>query len=111
MHTTLLAYSYYLKPTSTNGENSTRRVYLATFFFALGAIFAWPFALLLAIPFVIEELFIGGKDILSSDAGERLNWRIGRVKRLLGAVAASSLLFVSVLSCLSLLEATATLAF
>jgi alpha-1,2-mannosyltransferase len=95
MHTTLLAYSFYLQPTSSDGERSTRRVYLATFFFALGAVFAWPFALLLAVPFVAEELFIGGKDVLSSNADEKMSWRVGRFKRLLGAAAASGLLFVS----------------
>jgi len=95
MHTTLLAYSFYLKPTSSDGPGSTRRVYLATFFFAFGAIFAWPFSLLLAIPFVFEELFVGGKDILSSDASARMAWRFGRVKRLVGAGLVSSLILVS----------------
>lgn len=95
MHTTLLAYSFYLKPTSSSGPGSTRRVYLATFFFAFGAIFAWPFSLLLAIPFVFEELFIGGKDILPSDTSGRLAWRFERVKRLIGAGLVSSLIFVS----------------
>lgn len=95
LHTTLLAYSFYLKPTSSTGPGSTRRVYLATFFFAFGAIFAWPFVLLLAVPFVLEELFVGGKDILSADPKERLAWRLGRVKRLVGAGLASSLIAVS----------------
>ena len=95
LHTTLLAYSFYLKPTSSTALGSTRRVYLATFFFAFGALFAWPFVLLLAVPFVIEELFVGGKDVLSSDLKERLAWRFGRIRRLVGAGLASSLIAVS----------------
>lgn len=48
------------------------------------------------MPFVFEELFIGGKDILPANGGERLAWRLGRAKRLLGAGLVSSLLIVPI---------------
>lgn len=90
LHTTLLAYSFYLEPT-TSGNN--RRVYLATFFFAFGAIFAWPFSLLLAVPFVVEELFVGGKDLVF--ASGRAEWFVGRATRLVKAGLIASLIAVS----------------
>lgn len=90
MRTTLLAYAYYLEPTSSA---TNRRVYVAAFFFALGAIFAWPFSLLLSLPFVFEELFVGGKDIvLKADVA---SWRTKRVVRFAGAAAVAGLIAVS----------------
>lgn len=89
MHTTMLAWSFYLEPTSAS---SNRRVYLATVFFAFGAFFAWPFALLLSAPFVVEELFVGGKDIVP--ASEVGSWRVKRITRFAGAAALASLVAV-----------------
>lgn len=90
MHATMLAYSFYLEPTSAG---SNRRVYLATFFFAAGALFAWPFALLLSVPFVLEELFVGGKDVVLPN--EVVSWRTKRVTRLVGAALVAGLVAVS----------------
>jgi alpha-1,2-mannosyltransferase len=90
MHATMLAYSFYLEPTSAG---SKRRVYLAAFFFAAGALFAWPFALLLSIPFVLEELFVGGKDVVLPK--EVAPWRVKRVTRFVGAALVAGLVAVS----------------
>lgn len=90
MRTTLLAYAYYLEPTSSANN---RRVYVAAFFFALGTIFAWPFSLLLSLPFVFEELFVGGKDIvLKADVA---SWRTKRVVRFASAATVAGLIAVS----------------
>jgi len=72
---------------------NSRRTLAATLLFATGAIVGWPFALALAIPFVVEELFVPGLDQVAS--GARLPWIVGRWKRLFSAGAAASLLFVS----------------
>lgn len=69
MYTTTWAMSFAFKP-STEGNDrfpinrkilstSNRfRTLAATAIFALGALLAWPFALVLALPFVFEELFL-----------------------------------------------------
>ena len=41
----------------------------------------WPFALALAIPFVFEELFVYGADIVMPHT--RIPWMVGRIRRLL----------------------------
>jgi alpha-1,2-mannosyltransferase len=66
---------------------------MATLCFAIGAIVGWPFALALAIPFVLEELFVYGADRVVPET--RLSWLLKRWKRLLGAGMVASLVFVN----------------
>lgn len=93
MYASTLAFAFAVVPPSV--ENS-RRTLLATLAYATGAIVGWPFALALAIPFVVEELFILGADRVSSSA--RGPWIIKRWTRLIGAGFAATLIFVSALS-------------
>jgi len=66
---------------------------MATLSFATGGIVGWPFALALAFPFVLEELFVYGADRVPPVT--RLSWLLKRWKRLLGAGMVASLLFVN----------------
>jgi hypothetical protein len=93
MNLTMLAYSYYLEPSTTNTRGD-RRVTMATTSFAIGAILGWPFAALLALPFVVEELFVKSGDEV---VGEEIvfNWRVERVARLIKAVVCAAALAVS----------------
>ncbi|KAF8971754.1 glycosyltransferase family 22 protein [Flammula alnicola] len=91
MYTSALAFSYAFTPTSTK---NSRRTLAATLLFATGAIVGWPFALALAIPFVFEELFVYGADIVTPE--DRLPWFKNRVTRLVGAGLAASLIFIPV---------------
>ncbi|THH13499.1 hypothetical protein EW146_g6729 [Bondarzewia mesenterica] len=78
MYATTLACSFAFVPASNlNG----RRTFAATLLFATGAIVGWPFALAIAIPFVIEELFVFAGDRVSASA--KGNWLINRWTRLL----------------------------
>lgn len=86
----MLAFSYVMEPVSS-GNN--RRTLLATLSFAAGAIVGWPFVLALAIPFVIEELFIFGNDRVP--AHTRAFWALNRWKRLIAAGLTSAVIFVS----------------
>lgn len=58
-------------------------------YFTIGAVLGWPFALAIAIPFIVEELFVFGADQVA--AKEKLEWQLNRGIRLLlcGAVAAT----------------------
>lgn len=60
--------------------------------FATGAIVGWPFALAVAIPFVAEELFVYGDDVVPSNS--RASWLLARWKRLFSVGGFASLLFV-----------------
>lgn len=90
MYTTMFAFSYAMEPSSLKNG---RRTILATSTFATGAIAGWPFAIALAIPFVYEELFIFGGDLVSSAAYQ--SWIFARWKRLARAGILASLIFVS----------------
>ncbi|WWD21173.1 hypothetical protein CI109_105657 [Kwoniella shandongensis] len=63
MYTTMLASSFWFQPV-TSTPRGVARTYKATFFYALGAILGWPFSAALAIPFVIEHLFLSGGEIV-----------------------------------------------
>lgn len=91
MYASTLAFTFALAPPSA--ENG-RRTLLGTLLYAAGAIVGWPFALALAIPFVLEELFILGMDRVAPSA--RGAWTLSRWKRLFSAGLAASLIFVSV---------------
>ncbi|KAL0581041.1 mannosyltransferase [Marasmius crinis-equi] len=89
MYTTTLASAYAIVPSTAR---DTRRTLFATLLFATGAIVGWPFALALAIPFVVEELFV-----LSGDQvfpASRSAWMLNRWKRLFGAGFLAALIFV-----------------
>jgi alpha-1,2-mannosyltransferase len=91
MYTTTLAYSFALAPSRIA---DSQRTYAATLLFAVGALLGWPFAIVLAIPFVIEELFVlGGDRVIKRD---RMTWFAARWKRLFSAGALSALVLVSV---------------
>jgi alpha-1,2-mannosyltransferase len=85
MYANTLACAYaFVPPSNPNG----RRTLVATLLFATGAIIGWPFAIAVAAPFVMEELFINGGDHVPTNA--RGSWLINRWRRLLlcGAAAA-----------------------
>lgn len=89
MYTTMLACSYAFTPTSTKNKH---RTLAATSLFAAGGIIGWPFALALAIPFIFEELFVFGADVVPPEA--RRSWMAKRFTRLLIAGLMASLIFV-----------------
>lgn len=62
----MLASSYWFQP-ATSTPQGTIRTYRATFFYALGAIVGWPFSAALGIPFVFEQLFLGGGEIVPTE--------------------------------------------
>ncbi len=66
LYTTLLAMSYALRPASTDSKGN-RSAFMATLWFAIGGILGWPFSLLLSIPFIIEQIFVRGSDIVPPD--------------------------------------------
>jgi alpha-1,2-mannosyltransferase len=65
---------------------------MATLFFATGAIVGWPFSLALAIPFVLEELFVYGADQVLAET--RRSWLLKRWRRLFGSAMAALLILV-----------------
>ncbi|KAK7465430.1 mannosyltransferase [Stygiomarasmius scandens] len=91
MYTTTFAFAFSMIPATTQ---NARRTLFTTLMFATGAIIGWPFALALAIPFVFEELFIlSGDKVLPASY---TSWLFGRWKRLVGAGALASLIFIPV---------------
>ena len=97
MYTTMLALSHaFIPPSNKDGQRTLATV----MYFTLGAVLGWPFALAIAIPFVVEELFVFGADQVA--AKEKLDWQLNRGIRLLlcGAVAAT--IPVSTMPCLRL---------
>lgn len=93
MYMTMLGYAYYLRP-STNDRIGDRRVMMGTISFAVGAILGWPFAALLALPFVFEELFVkSGDEAVGEEAV--FDWRIDRIGRLIKSVVFAAALAVS----------------
>jgi alpha-1,2-mannosyltransferase len=63
---------------------------MSTLLFAVGGIVGWPFALALAIPFIFEELFVSGADIVMPHA--RTSWLLKRFRRLIIAGLTSALI-------------------
>lgn len=97
MYTTMLALSYAFIPPSNKDSERT----LATVvYFTIGAVLGWPFALAIAIPFVVEELFVFGADEVA--AKEKLDWQLNRGIRLLLCGALAAIIPVSIMSCLRL---------
>jgi alpha-1,2-mannosyltransferase len=90
MHAATAAASFSFVPPSAS---RVQRTFAATLLFAAGAIIGWPFSLLLAVPFVIEELFVYGGDIVPESSLP--GWIQNRWTRLFGSGAVAALLFVS----------------
>ncbi|GAV98820.1 glycosyltransferase family 22 protein [Lentinula edodes] len=91
MYTGTLAFACSIIPSSS--RESQRTLY-ATLLYATGAIVGWPFALALAIPFVIEELFVYSGDKVP--AASRLTWMVKRWTRLFGCGAIAAVLLIPV---------------
>lgn len=85
MYTNSLAMSYAMRPAS---QQNTKRAVHATLAFATGALCGWPFALLVSLPYVFEELFLRGEDPSIAV--------FLRARRWLGAVLLASLLAVPI---------------
>ncbi|KAJ3488191.1 hypothetical protein NLI96_g3010 [Meripilus lineatus] len=93
MYAITLAFSWSLKPSKTK---DLRRTLFATLAYATGAIVGWPFALAVAIPFVIEEFFVYGADTVTPET--RTAWLIARWTRLIACGAIAALIFVPVIA-------------
>ncbi|KAJ7269399.1 glycosyltransferase family 22 protein [Mycena haematopus] len=93
MYMTTFAFSYALAPSSAQNN---RRTLAATLLFATGAIVGWPFALALAIPFVLEELFVFSADRVAPEI--RLSWMFNRWKRLFVAGFTAALIFIPIIA-------------
>jgi alpha-1,2-mannosyltransferase len=91
MYLVTLAFAYSLEAPSLKNY---KRTFTVTLLFAVSAVFGWPFSLALAIPFVFEELFVAGDDIVLP--ATQFSWMIARCRRLLLFGSAASVLFVSV---------------
>ncbi|RPD65012.1 glycosyltransferase family 22 protein [Lentinus tigrinus ALCF2SS1-6] len=91
MYANTLAMAYAMEPPSSG---NMRRTLFATLAFATGALVGWPFALAVAIPFVLEELFLTGTD--KATAESRPSWFVGRLKRMLTCGGVAALLLVPV---------------
>jgi len=92
MYTSTLAFSYAFTPSSS--QNS-RRTLVTTLIFASGGIVGWPFALALALPFVLEELFVHGTDLVAP--ATKISWMVQRWTRLFMAGLAALLIFIPVI--------------
>jgi alpha-1,2-mannosyltransferase len=90
MYANTLAFAYAVEPANSG---KSRRTLAATIAFAAGAIIGWPFALVVAAPFVFEELFMRGLDHVPADA--YAGWMFKRWQRLVTAGATAALIFVS----------------
>jgi alpha-1,2-mannosyltransferase len=91
MYFVTLGFAFAVKPVS----NDNRRTYLATLCFAISAIVGWPFSVVLAVPFVIEELFVVGLQAVPE--GQGAVWARARFQRLFLAGMLGLLTLVSVL--------------
>lgn len=90
MYATTLAFTYALEPASIKNN---RRTFQVTLLFAAGAIIGWPFGLALSLPFVFEELFLSGADVVTP--ANHYQWIVARWKHLFSAGVISLLIFVS----------------
>ena len=59
MYFVMLGWSFAMEPVS----NLSARTRNAVVCFATSAVVGWPFSILLAVPFVLEELLLTGKDV------------------------------------------------
>ncbi|KAG8880375.1 mannosyltransferase [Tulasnella sp. 332] len=89
----MMALSYAFEPPN---RLNNRRTTLAVMYFAIGAIVGWPFSLAVAIPFVLEEMFVYGNDHIK--LVDRQTWMMGRWARLVQACLTASLIFLPVIA-------------
>lgn len=92
MYFVTLASAFNMEPPSSRNP---QRTLLVTTFFAIAAIVGWPFALALSIPFVVEELFLYGGDIVP--AAEKSKWMVNRWLRFARSIATAALIFVGLI--------------
>lgn len=67
MYTTMLASAWSFYPATSTATGRSRAL-KATLCFAIGAIVGWPFSAVLAVPFVLEQLFLTGGEVAVGDA-------------------------------------------
>ncbi|KAI7907627.1 Alg9-like mannosyltransferase family-domain-containing protein [Cokeromyces recurvatus] len=102
MYCVFMAFSYALKPVS---DVDATRTYKVVFWIGLGALGGWPFAALIGIPFVIEEVLVFGRDSMVQEDGTVVrslptgHWRLRRIIRILEAaiICGAGLTFILVL--------------
>ncbi len=94
MYTTSLAMSYAFIPTSS--KNTHRTFAATTYSLRFGGIVGWPFSLALSIPFVFEELFVYGADVVTPE--DRFTWLTQRATRLVGSGVVALIIFVPVIA-------------
>ncbi|EJF67085.1 asparagine-linked glycosylation 9 protein isoform a [Dichomitus squalens LYAD-421 SS1] len=93
MYANTLGFAHAMeRPSNSN----MRRTLFATLCFATGAIVGWPFSLAVAIPFVLEELFLTGADKVTSET--RTSWLTTRWQRMAICGAIAALLFIPVVA-------------
>lgn len=90
MYANTLGFAWSLEPPS---HSNIKRTMYATLAFATGAIVGWPFALAVAIPFAVEELFVHGTDVVNRSNG--VAWLALRWGRFAACVGTAALLAVS----------------
>ncbi|KAJ1024117.1 hypothetical protein NDA16_002956 [Ustilago loliicola] len=108
MLATTLAFSSYLYPARLPSSDASvlsnpsqrpfrgERLLVATLSFAAGAVLGWPFAIILAAPFVVEQLFFRGDDIIANN--KYSNWVMSRWSTAIGAAVLSAFLVLPVLA-------------
>ena len=89
MYANTIAFAFSIEPAS---HKSIKRTLFATVAFATGAFVGWPFALAVAIPFVFEELFLYGTDMVSPK--QRASWAMSRWFRMIKCGFVALLLLV-----------------
>jgi alpha-1,2-mannosyltransferase len=94
MYLNTLGLSYAMAPVSSDSKRTLR----ATLCFAASAIVGWPFSVLLAVPFVFEELCVCGRQAAGAPGATPRNWVKGRFQRLLSAGSTASLIAFPVLA-------------
>ncbi|KAH8099315.1 asparagine-linked glycosylation 9 protein isoform a [Cristinia sonorae] len=93
MYANTLAFAYSIEPPS---NKNMRRTLFSTLAFATGAIVGWPFALAVAIPFVVEELFLHGRDQVNG--GNLASWLLRRWAKFATCVGVAALLAIPVVA-------------
>ncbi|KAN0064966.1 mannosyltransferase [Thecaphora frezii] len=107
MYATMLAYSFALSPARLPDSDPSVlatpqqrpfypfRLIGAVVAFAAGAIIGWPFALVLSAPFVLEQLFCRGDDVVP--ANRVSSWTAARWSTFIGAAVLAATVAVPLL--------------
>lgn len=108
MHATTLAFSSCLYPARLPSSDPSvlsnpsqrrfkpERLLLSALSFAAGAIIGWPYAIILALPFVLEQLLLRGDDIVAN--GKYSNWVVSRWSTAIGAAVFAGIIALPVLA-------------